>query len=163
MGMLVGAVLLDLKSWRIPNSYIILCGITSINILWEKTGAWGCSRFLLQLLWPIVLLYGIYLIGGLGAGDIKLLGVISTLMDCRSMLRLIAVSMVIGAVYGLLRFIKLGQLREVFRSFFYLVTGCPFHQKKFNLYYLEKREHKIHFTVCILIAFVWCVCKEGVV
>ena len=100
MGMLVGAVLLDLKTWRIPNSYIVSCSITAVFLLMREMGVWGCFIFLGRFLWPILLLYGVYLMGGLGAGDIKLLGVISTLMSSRIIIRLIVMSMVIGAAYG---------------------------------------------------------------
>ena len=163
MGMLVGAVLLDLKTRRVPNSYIILCSITGIYALWEEMGVWGCATFLLRYIWPIILLYGVYLIGGLGAGDVKLLGVISTLVEGRVMIRLILGSIVIGAMYGLLRLIKGRQLIQFCRNLWN--QGCSFliHKQKFAFIQWTKTGEKVHFTVCILMAYIGCICKEGVI
>lgn len=163
MGMLVGAVLLDLRTWRVPNSYIILCSITGLYALWKEMGVWGCATFLLRFTWPILLLYGVYLMGGLGAGDIKLLAVISAMMESRVMIRLIMGSIVIGASYGLLRLVKGGQLIQRCRKLWYQGYGCLFHKQNFAFFQWWKTGERIHFTVCIFMAYLWCLCKEGVI
>ena len=163
MGMLVGTVLLDLKTWRIPNSYIVSCSITAVFLLMREMGVWGCFIFLGRFLWPILLLYGVYLMGGLGAGDIKLLGVISTLMSSRIIIRLIVMSMVIGAAYGVFRWIKSGQLMLRCREICYQGFRCFHHEEKIHFYALEQGEEEIHFAVCIFIAYIFCICKEGAI
>ena len=137
---------MDLRTYRVPNSFIVLCSITGMYLLWLEMGMWGTITFLYRFLWPIALLYIIYLIGGLGAGDIKLLAVVSTAMTSQNMMWLIMCSLCIGAAYGLFRLIKSRQL-------------CLFYMRKSANYHTTK----IHFTVCILFAFVGCLCKEGII
>lgn len=100
--------------------------------------------------------------GGLGAGDVKLFGVISTLVESRCMIRLIIISIIIGAAYGLFRLVKNGQLIKGCRCLLYQGIGGLFHKQKFAIFQQMKTGEGIHFTVCILMGCIWCICKEGV-
>lgn len=145
MGMLIVAVAIDYRSWCVPNKFIVLCSITSMYLLWTEMGVWGCPAFICRFLWPIVLLYPVYLVKGIGAGDIKLLAVVSTTMISQKMIGLILCSFIIGAVFGLLRWIKNRRL-------------CLFYKQKSANY----QTTKIHFTLCILCAFIECLIKEEI-
>ncbi len=110
--------------------YVAVCGIACQCYLLTEYGGWGFAVFWLRLLWPIVLLYGVYLFKGLGAGDIKLLAVISTLFEIWAMLWIILVALAIGAIYGGARLLW---------------------KRKFSL----EGGEKIRFSGCILLA---CIC-----
>lgn len=100
--------------------------------------------------------------GGLGAGDVKLFGVISTLVESRCMMRLIITSIIIGAIYGLFRWIKGGQAVKKIGKLKCLMYRCLFHKQLFAFIQPLKTGERIHFTVCMLVACMWCICKEGV-
>lgn len=158
--MLGVASVLDVRTWRVPNSFIVLCSITSLYLLCTEQGVWGCFRFLIQFFWPVLLLYPVYLLGGMGSGDVKLLGVVSTLMNPREMLWVILVSIVIGAGMGLLGYIRKKQWVSKGIQWYVLGKNCYFN-RQFSAFFQEVQNgKKIHFTLCILCAFVGWVCKE---
>ena len=91
----------DLKWWRIPNRLIVvglicgvLCNITEFVILG------GIKQFALGAVTPIAWLVILFLIRGMGAGDIKLLAVIGGLMG-RGIAEIVIYSIFAGSVIGL--------------------------------------------------------------
>lgn len=91
----------DLKWWRIPNRLIVvglicgvLCNITEFEILD------GIKQFALGAVTPIAWLVILFLIRGMGAGDIKLLAVIGGLMG-RGIAEIVIYSIFAGGVIGL--------------------------------------------------------------
>lgn len=91
----------DLKWWRIPNRLIVvglicgvLCNITEFGILG------GIKQFALGAVTPIAWLVILFLIRGMGAGDIKLLAVIGGLMG-RGIAEIVIYSIFVGGVIGL--------------------------------------------------------------
>lgn len=160
--MIAVGMMLDIRTWRVPNSYIVLCSITAIYLLYNQMGAWGCVCFLGRFLLTVGFLFPIYLVGGLGAGDIKLFGVISALMGVRDALWLIIVSIVIGASMGVLRWIRKKQLVSKGSHLVALGKKCFIDRQISAVFQNAKQGEKIHFTVCIFIAYVGWMCKEGV-
>nr|WP_279220748.1 A24 family peptidase [Coprococcus sp. OM04-5BH] len=99
--MTIAAVVCDLKWWRIPNRLIVvglicgvLCNITEFGILG------GIKQFALGAVTPIAWLVILFLIRGMGAGDIKLLTVIGGLMG-RGIAEIVIYSIFAGSVIGL--------------------------------------------------------------
>ena len=98
----------------------------------------GVVLFLIRLIWPVALLYPIYLIRGLGAGDIKCFAVLSVILGSRLALSVIIYSLIIGAVIGLCRWILRGQLKG--RMYGMYASLCHvFHRKRREtaFYYLH--------------------------
>lgn len=163
MAMLTAAVVLDLYSERVPNLFIVLCSITSVYLNVQKMGIWGFASFLFRLLWPILLLFIVYLIGAIGAGDVKLLAVLSTYMDSKKILYIMVISSFFGVAIGIFRIILKGQLVEKMKDLLFYLKTSPFSMQSSAFFQLKDRGEKIHFTICILLAYVFCVCKEGVI
>lgn len=156
------AVYFDLQSKRIPNKWIVLASSINLVLLCLEKEQRGCVLFLVRFLLPIVLLYAVYIIGGLGAGDIKLFAVISTTMEAHQTISVILCSFFIGAAYGLLRWISEKKLFSKIREgIFYGKQYFFYRQKTACIQRLQEGE-TIHFSLCILCAYIGVLLKEGI-
>lgn len=156
------AMILDVRTWRIPNSFIVLCSITASYLLVSEMGVWGCAYFAGRFLLTVVCLYPVYLVGGIGAGDIKLFGVMSTLMTLKDILWVIIVSIVMGVSVGILRWIKRKQLISKGGQLAALGKKCIIDRQVSAVFQKAKQGEKIHFAICIFGAYLGWICKEGV-
>ena len=105
---LVLVAITDVREARIPN--VLLVGLTGEWALSETisqicktpvfTGEEVVERLLLAL-FVAAILYPFFIIGGLGAGDIKLLA--ATILVCKKPVEFLFLSFLIGAVFGVFK------------------------------------------------------------
>lgn len=129
-GILMIAVLADLATYKIPNALTIV-GLVASLVYGIHTG--GPPELLissLNVLISFIILFPLYLIKALGAGDIKLFIVLASYYGFRSILVIVFCSLFISAIYGLL--------------------------KKIFLILIKKKKGlcRLHFAPCIFIAFI---------
>ncbi len=111
------AVIFDIRSHRIPNwltASTLIIGI--IYHTWTK-GFEGLLFSLKGLLVGIALLTAPYLLGGMGAGDVKLLGAIGGLFGPRSVFVAFLCSALIGGFYAFLLLIISGHFKETLQRY----------------------------------------------
>ncbi len=152
----------DLKTDRIPNGFIllgiaagILCGILSGRDL---------SAVPASVLLAFLLLYPLYKIGALGAGDVKLFVMIGCFYAAKDIAYILVGAFVIGAVFSVCKLIAERNGRERFRYFFTYL--CEVKRSGYLKLYgeEEKRDYhtycknKIHFAVPVLFSVV---CRMG--
>ncbi len=159
---LLGAVTLDMYTWKVPNNYILICSITSAYILWGLYGLWGFVHMFIRFCLTIAILYIPYSLGGIGAGDVKLVAVISTLLTAKETMVVICLSVILGASMGIMHHIKNKQLFSRGREILFLGRSCVFYKQGSAFFQELRKGKKIHFTVCILIAYLLLESKEGV-
>ena len=112
------AMLSDIRTGRIPNRFL-LCSFAAAFLLQVlPSGMAGALRFLGGTAPALLFLAPLFRFRMIGAGDIKLLGVLGAYLDLRGSLLLLAVSVFCGAAAALFRMLRLGMLRERFRYFF---------------------------------------------
>lgn len=148
----------DLRTDRIPNGFILLgiavgLGISLCN-----------GRALLGILGSVslafLLLYPLYKIGALGAGDVKLFLMIGGFCTAGELLVILAGAFVIGAVFSLVKLLTehngrerlcyfLSYLSDIMRSGHWKIYGEDLVQD-YNTY----RRNKIHFAVPVLFSAV---------
>ncbi|MBR6770408.1 MAG: prepilin peptidase [Lachnospiraceae bacterium] len=151
------AVVTDLLFDKVYNEWILIgiaCGLG--NILWSQ-GIEGLLWALISMTLPVILLYPLFRIGGLGAGDIKLMAAIGCFLTWKETICCLGIAFFIGAVLSLLKMVAernflqriqylLSYLRDVFKS------------GQWKLYeqgiQKHKKEGKIHFSVPILLSVV---------
>lgn len=92
----------DARDYRVPNKLIGLGYLAGLYINIADCGLAGIPVFLAKAAWPILLLYILYVLGGLGAGDIKLFSVISAVVGGRICWKLMLVSVMLAGVPALL-------------------------------------------------------------
>lgn len=100
------AVICDLKDFRIPNELILLGYVTGLFISVSTYNQAGILMFLVNVLWPIAALYIFFLLGGLGAGDLKLFSVIATMVGANYALKTMVISLILGALLGMISIVR---------------------------------------------------------
>ena len=108
--LLLGAVIYDLVSHRLPN-YFLLFGLL-VALVWQAwTAGWGGvitggAGFLTGL----VLFIPFYALGGMAAGDVKLMAVVGSFIGAVGALWAGAYSLMAGAVLGVVYLLYKGHL-----------------------------------------------------
>ena len=99
---LAAAVVTDLRSHRIPN--ILLAPALSLAVLLHTMhgGVDGLIVASGGLALGLVMFLPLYLVGGMGAGDVKLLGVVGSLLGPWGAVIGGAATMIIGAIFGII-------------------------------------------------------------
>ncbi len=102
MVLLAAAVVTDLKSHRIPN--ILLAPALSIALLVHALhgGADGLVMAVGGFALGVVMLLPLYLVGGMAAGDVKLLGVVGCFLGPWGAVIAGLATMMVGAVFGII-------------------------------------------------------------
>lgn len=152
----------DLKTDCIPNG-VILLGLL-IGVAGGLLSDRELSGILASVFIAFLLLYPLFRIGVLGAGDVKLFMMTGSFLAVKEWLYILAGSFVIGAVFSLGKLLAERNGRERFRYFFsYLQdiirTGhWKIYGEDLKLDYHTYCKNKIHFTVPILFS---AVCRMG--
>jgi hypothetical protein len=102
--LLLLTVLSDLKTDHIPNGFILLgCVLGLSGIFWTDKSLWA-SVF--SVFSAFLLLYPLYKIGAMGAGDIKLFIMIGTFCEVKEEIAIVAGAFVIGALFSILKMLE---------------------------------------------------------
>ena len=100
-GIVLTAVVYDLRFRKIPNRLILIgLGAGMLRRMYLEGGA-GLITGLLFFLLPILFLYFFFLLGALGAGDIKLFSIVAIFLNAKQILRCGLWMFVIGGVWSL--------------------------------------------------------------
>ncbi|MCI9438510.1 MAG: prepilin peptidase [Lachnospiraceae bacterium] len=92
----------DYRDRRVPNYLILLTAISGIG--WRSwNGMSGVLFYLGQALLVMLLLYPFFKIGGLGAGDVKLLGVTAGYLPFEKVLAFLFCSLFVAAVISIIK------------------------------------------------------------
>ena len=100
--LLLAAAIIDLKTYRIPN-YLILSGIlAALAYHFSSDGFNGLLFSVSGIVVGIGLLIIPYLMGGMGAGDAKLMGVVGGFLGAKGAFSAFLLIAVVGGVYALI-------------------------------------------------------------
>lgn len=101
--LLLLSALADLKTDRIPNGFILLGMV--IGMAGGVTSDRGLSDILASMLLAFLLMYPLYMIGALGAGDVKLFVMIGSFQTVEDFFSILAGAFVIGAGFSLIKLV----------------------------------------------------------
>lgn len=117
LGILVSAVITDLRTYRIPN-FLILSGL--LSGLLQVTLTEGLMALLTAIVNASIIcvsLLLLYFIKALGAGDVKLFSVIAVFVGLKPTYRILLCSLVIGGALGLIKVVvKIIQKKRIERK-----------------------------------------------
>jgi prepilin peptidase CpaA len=115
--LLLSASILDLLYSKIPNilNYPFMAGGVLHHAYMR--GMEGLIFSLEGLGLGIILLLFFYLAGGMGAGDVKLMGAIGSLLGPAGVLKAFLISAIIGGCYAILLIVIYGKSREYMDKF----------------------------------------------
>ena len=147
------AVCMDLKSMKISNRLILLGIILSLvrRFFCEETGGVLTGLFLIFI--PVILLYLLFLVGALGAGDIKLFSLIGGFVNLKELLWCIVFAFIFGGLLSIGKMLYSGtffpSIQNVIKYFCGLFRG---NRGPYQPQSMEKG--RIHFSLAILLGLV---------
>ncbi len=131
----------DYRQGRIPNYLLILMFILGWGCEVFAQGVRGAVSFPLESLAVMLLLYPLFKIGGLGAGDVKLFGICAGYLPKDKFLMFLFHSLLIAAVISLIKMIKEGNAVERI-SYLCEYTLGVMQSGQIGLYIRDERERK---------------------
>jgi prepilin peptidase CpaA len=141
---------MDFSTGKISN-YFIVAGLITGFVLQRLFG--GNAQIIYSLagaIIPILVLAVVFVIGGIGAGDIKLFSVIGVFLGVKGVFTCIVVSFIIGAVISLGKILVSRNFYLYFNNLINYVS-LTYQSQKIQLYKKEK-SNTIHFTLPIFIS-----------
>ena len=152
--LLVIAAVTDMRTGRISNRLVCLGIVTGFFVqIWES-GYRGLALSVLQIVFPVIVLFLLFLMHALGAGDIKLFSMIGSLWNLKVLCYCMVFSFVAGAVISLIKLLYQKNLFARLIYFFHYIGRCL--GARNILIYREQSEGNqniIHFSVAILAGF----------
>lgn len=131
LGLLIGAVHTDMIQTRISNRLIVLGLTLGFFFRFMTEGSKGVLFFVVNISIPVILLYLLFQMHALGAGDIKLFSMVGAFISTEQLLKLMGLAFCIGALLG---------IAKIIYRFIFLKTEIG-------------TLTKIHFSPAILIAY----------
>lgn len=110
LGLLVVAVAIDVHRHRVPNALVLAGLVLGLAVRTHADGFSGVAEGALGLLTGFVLFLPMYLLGGMAAGDVKLMAVAGLFLDPYSAMWAAFFSVIAGSVIGLAIIVLCGQL-----------------------------------------------------
>ena len=104
------ASIFDLREDRIPNALIIIGGLGGPLLGWIISGLAGVAYALISGIIVFAILFPVYLIRGIGAGDVKLMIILAMYMHMPKGIYLMIISFVLATTVSLFRLIMNRQL-----------------------------------------------------
>ncbi len=144
---------MDFKCDRIPNGIIILGTVIGLFSRIRETGWQGILNAGVVILISFCILYPFYRIGGLGAGDVKLLLMTGSFFSSDMQLHIMAFSFIIGAILCIEKIISENNFKDRMQYLFsYLAdvlrTGqWKMYEENLNQDSRKCKSNKIHFAL----------------
>ena len=158
---LFGGACYDMKEHRVPNWWVLsalLCGL-GLGLLTAEKGqeASAVLRYIARLGAVVAVMFPIFILRVMGAGDIKMMAVITGCLGFPEGMKAILCGFVIGAVLAL---VKMLIQRTLFKRLNYLTAYFRrlFLTKEIVPYYVARRDGNqavIPFTACLFLGYLW--------
>lgn len=124
-----------MREQRISNRLIVFGLIIGLILRVFGEGSIGIVHFLVNISIPVILLFLLFQLRALGAGDIKLFSVVGGFVETRQLVAVMAVSFVVAALVGIAKILYLKKSDK----------------------YCGKKKTLIHFSFAILISYLYVV------
>ncbi len=118
--------LFDARDYKIPNELIILGYIGGLLLNLHSYQIMGVAIFITKAIWPILLLSLLTVVKGLGAGDVKLFSVMSTMVGAANLVTTFIYSVMIAGVIAIGLCIKNGHIVKRKLHYSYYIAAAFF-------------------------------------
>lgn len=118
--------LFDARDYKIPNELIILGYIGGLLLNLHSYQLMGVAIFITKAIWPILLLSLLTVVKGLGAGDVKLFSVMSTMVGAADLVTTFIYSVMIAGVIAIGLCIKNGHIVKRKLHYSYYIAAAFF-------------------------------------
>ena len=129
----------DYKTHRIPNWLIVCCMFAGLGYRLISGGYKGVLEYLASALLTTILLYFVFWIGAIGAGDVKMLGVCAGFFPWNKVLYFLFFALMIAAVIALFKMYRERNMKD---RLYYLgeYLWDVFRCGRWKLYFAGERE-----------------------
>lgn len=158
---LFGGACYDMKEHRVPNWWVVsaaLCGL-GLCILDAPEGKemLAVFRYMARLAMVTAVMFPLFVFRVMGAGDIKMMAVITGCLGFSAGIKAIVCGFLIGAVLAL---VKMLMQKNLFKRLNYLAAYIRrlFLTKEIVPYYAAERDGSqavIPFTLCLFFGYLW--------
>ena len=115
---IVIAAWMDVRMRKIPNWLTFSLILTGFILNGYFDGFTGLKLSIFGLSLGILFLYIPFAVGGMGAGDVKLLGALGSLLGPVLVFKIFLASAVFGGIFSLIATLKARSIRNVFQGIF---------------------------------------------
>ena len=143
----------DLKWRKIPNELILLGIMAGCFASFLKTGTAGIVIAVIKGTATLLLLYVLYYINALGAGDVKLFAVIAMYPGNTQIQTVVLLSFLTGALAGLIQILHKRQLIPRFYNLFSHIAACVRLRRLLPYQTLEGADSYLHFALYISLGY----------
>lgn len=131
--LLLAVCIVDYMSTRIPNGMILLTAAVGVCCCYRDNGAAGAGVYFIVCLLVLFILYPLFMIGAIGAGDVKLYAVTAGFFSGRAIFSFLITSLLIAAIFSLIKILKERNGRERL-YYFCSYLAEVFRVRKWHLY-----------------------------
>lgn len=110
--LLAAACCFDYRCKKIPNFLIVVMAVLGACWRFRQGGAWGAASCVGASVLVMCLLYPLFKVGAVGAGDVKLLGMAAGYFPFKKILVFLFLSLLIAAVVSLVKMVRKGYFLE---------------------------------------------------
>lgn len=152
------AVVLDFRKGKIPNILILFGVFAGIFRFIYNQDIEAVLTHIPGILFPFILLFPLYKIGTLGAGDIKLFSLLGFYFSFMETIFCIFSAFFIGAAISLFVLLWRHNLKERFYYLFYYLKGCissghiQYYYQNWKQEEREEESSQIHFSLPIFLS-----------
>lgn len=144
----------DLIWQRIPNQMILAGYMMGMMIRMMENGVRGLTQGILSGIATIAMLYIFYLIGAIGAGDVKVFSVIGMTCGMTSMWMSAFYSLIFAGAAALIFITKRHEFRVRFEALFLHFISC-FRQKRIITYSAFGQGGYLHYAIYISLGYLF--------
>ena len=116
------AAIWDLRTRRIPNWLVLTGLIAGFGLNGVLSGLAGLEAALIGMLTGFGIYLALYLLHAMGAGDVKFMAAVGSLVGWRWWFHIFFVAVIVGAAAGLMLALAKGRLRRTFANMGYIVS-----------------------------------------
>lgn len=147
---------MDLKTYHIRNSYLIFSVLIISGYTFFEKGAMGLLEGLLSMVVVCLLLLPVFCFSVIGAADVKIFIIMSCYLGYQSTLLCFCYSLLIGAVFSLIKMLYHRNLLTRLLYFGKYIKNCM-EQQKILPYHTNGIDQKavIHYTVPIFLGLMY--------
>jgi prepilin peptidase CpaA len=149
ISVLLVAVITDVQSCKIPNWLTMSAMATGILAHGLMNGSLGVLFSLKGLAVGMALFVTLYVIGGMGAGDVKLLAAVGSFIGAEAVVSAGVMTMLMGGLYAISVMISHWGLQSSVKRVFGILTACLLLQNPFAALTPPKEQPQLRYGLVI--------------